>query len=150
MLKADEADKEATASRGGIKTTQNVRLWRLILEKDQIGRLKFVLQNKLGQVVKWALGCRFQGHHKHDTQKCPACPSATITTEHILSCEYFDNAFREVEKTHKLDGLKSNLKSFRMPTDTIHLRTDKYAEWVKSLVAAEIELSKIINGLLKN
>lgn len=47
VLKADEADKLTTASRVGIKTTQNVRLWRMILEKDQLGRLKFILQNKL-------------------------------------------------------------------------------------------------------
>ena len=72
----------------------------------------------------------------------------TITTDHIFSCAYFDQAFRQVEKTLNLDGLKSNLKLFRIPSDTIHLKTDKYKLWVKDLVAAEAELSKLINKLL--
>ena len=80
----DEDEKKAVSAKLGIGSTQNFHLQQWLEATDVMDRFKTVVKLSLEKVVSWAVGYRFQGHQKTNTDIYLCEDAATITSEHIL------------------------------------------------------------------
>ena len=89
------------------------------LVMDNWHHLKQLTRAETAGAVKWWTGTRFNGHTTKQKRRCSCQNNPILTSEHILSCQVYDQAF---EATANITGtLTTTIKEL--------LSTRRFPDW---------------------